>query len=84
MIPNQLADQMRTDVVRLKEAQERFLQAYHRLCDHFGGPDWQKKRGERVFHEVRTAIIPMMEQAGMDSRVIQGLCSLAEKHEMQV
>jgi len=79
MIPNELADQVRAEVKQMKEAQEKFLQTYQQLCLHDGGPEWKKGPTEVVFHHVRREIIPIMEQAGMDDRAVQALCSWAEK-----
>ena len=78
MIPNELADQVRAEVKQLKHVQEDFLQTYQRLCAHYGGPRWQKDYTEVVSHQVREGIIPIMEQAGMEHRAVQALCSWAE------
>jgi hypothetical protein len=83
MIPNELAQQIRDEVKRLKEGQDKFLQTYKRLCAHYGGADWQKEDVETVFHHVRKEIIPVMEQAGMESKQVQALCSWAAKLVME-
>ena len=82
MLTNELAEETRQRVQRLKEVQGAFLQTYKKLCSHFGGPDWQKKKMEMVFHRVRQEIVPLMEQAGMDANEVQALCAWAEKNEM--
>jgi hypothetical protein len=82
MIPNELADQVRTEIKSLMEEQDRFLQTYERLCVHFGGPKWQKEGIEVIFHQVRREIIPIMEQVGMDHKAVQALCSWAERRAM--
>jgi hypothetical protein len=79
MIPKELAEQVRSEIKRLKEAQDAFLQTYQRLCVHHGGPNWQLKKSERVFHEVREDLIPIMEEYGMDPNAVQALCSSAER-----
>ncbi len=80
MTTQALTDQVRAEVQRLKEVQEQFLQTYRQLCLHHGGPDWTKKAPtEMVFHYVRRQVIPIMEEAGMDHRAVQALCSWAEK-----
>lgn len=79
MLPKELNEQTGAHVKRLKEAQDDFLQTYRELCVHCGGPQWQKEQSEMVFHRVRTEIIPMMEQAGMDHQAVQALCSWAER-----
>jgi hypothetical protein len=79
MIPRELAEQVRMEVERLNEVQDKFLQTYKRLCVHYGGPKWQKAELETVFHHVRVEIIPIMEQIGMDHKTVQALCSWAEK-----
>ena len=83
MIPNDLAEQVRTEVQSLKNAQDQFLQTYKRLCVHYGGAEWQKKKIDRTFHEVRREIIPIMDQAGLEQQAIQALCSWAEKLALQ-
>jgi len=83
MIPNELADQARAEVGRLKDMQDRFLQTYKQLCVHFGGPGWQKKKIDLVFHQVRLEVVPIMEQAGLDHAGVQALCSWAEKLALQ-
>jgi hypothetical protein len=79
MITKELAEQVRTEVKHLKEAQERFLQTYKRLCVHYGGAEWRKDDLEVIFHRVRKEVIPIMEQAGMEDKAVQALCSWAEK-----
>ena len=81
MIPQDLAQQVRSQVKRLKAVQDEFLQTYRQLCVHYGGPEWPKKKVEMVLHRVRSEIIPIMEEAGMDDRSIQALCSWAERQE---
>ena len=84
MIPSELAEQVRAEVKLLKERQDRFLQNYKRLCVHYGGPKWRSEEDiESVFHYVRKEIIPVMEQAGMDSKQVQALCSWAAKLVME-
>jgi hypothetical protein len=83
MIPQELADQVRSQVQSLKQVQDQFLQTYKRLCVHFGGAEWQKKKIDRTFHEVRREVIPIMEQAGLEHAGIQALCSWAEKLALQ-
>jgi hypothetical protein len=78
MIPNELAEQVRLEIKRLKDVVEDFLQTYKRLCLHHGGPDGLRKDSELVFHRVRADIIPLMEQLGMDHPSVQALCSWAE------
>jgi hypothetical protein len=82
MLTNELAQEARQGVQRLKEVHDAFLQTYKKLCMHFGGADWQKKKLEMVFHRVRQEIVPLMEQAGMDPKEVQALCAWAEKHEV--
>jgi hypothetical protein len=77
MIPEELAEQVRAEVKQLKQVQDQFLQTYKQLCAHFGGPEWRKTE-EMVFHRVRREVIPSMEQAGLDPKAIQALCSWAE------
>jgi hypothetical protein len=79
MIPNELAEQVRLEIKRLKDVTEDFLQTYQRLCIHHGGADWMRKESELVFHRVRSDIIPIMEQLGMDQASVQALCSWAER-----
>jgi hypothetical protein len=79
MIPKELAEQVRTEVKRVKEEQGKFLQTFKRLCAHIGGHEWEKGRFEIVFHQVRQQVIPHMEQAGMDHEQVQALCAWAEK-----
>jgi hypothetical protein len=78
MITQDLTEQLRLEVKRLKEVQEQFLVTYTRLCVHHGGEKWREKEIERVFHHVRKEIIPIMEQAGMEPKAVQALCSWAE------
>jgi hypothetical protein len=82
MITQELTDQVRTEVKRLKEVQDQFLRTYKRYCDHFGGPGWRKDM-EEVFHRVRQEVIPIMEEADMDHKAVQALCAWAEKLLMQ-
>jgi hypothetical protein len=82
MIPKELADQVRAEAHALKEAGDRFLQTYARLCDHHGGPGWQRGQTEVVFHQVRREVIPILQQAGMTDKSVQALCSWAEKMVM--
>jgi hypothetical protein len=56
---------------------------YSKLCAHYGGADWQKKKIEMVLHRVREEIVPIMEQAGMDPKEVQALCAWAEKNAMR-
>lgn len=80
MVPNELAEQVKTKVKRLTEAGGEFLQAYERLCAHCGGADWQKKDElEHVFYQVRREVVPLMQQAGVDPKDIDALCSWAAK-----
>jgi hypothetical protein len=83
MIPTDLADQVRSEVERLKAVQADFLQTYTRLCVHYGGDGWPRNKVEMVFHRVRQEIIPVMEQLGMDPRSVQALCSWAEREEIK-
>jgi hypothetical protein len=83
MIPRELADQVRAEVKQLKQVQEDFLQTYLKLCAHYGGPRWHKDYTEVVSHQIRLEIIPIMEQAGMEPRAVQALCSWAETVAMQ-
>ena len=84
MIPNEFAEQLRAEVKLLKEGQDKFLQTYKRLCAHFSGAEWrQEKDIESVFYHVRKEIIPFMEQAGMESKQVQALCSWAAKLAME-
>ena len=48
MITQELTDQVRTEIKRLKEVQDQFLQTYKRYCDHFGGPGWRKEPSDGV------------------------------------
>ena len=79
MIPNELAEQVRSEIKRLKDAQDDFLKTYQRLCIHHGGQEWQRAESEMVFHRVRGEVIPIMEQLGMDHQSVQALCSWAER-----
>ena len=79
MITKELAEQVRADVKLFTEVQGKFLQTYKQLCLHHGGPEWKKKHIDKVFHEVRDEVIPIMEQLGMDPHAVQALCSWAEK-----
>ena len=81
MIPQDLAQQVRSQVKRLKGVQDEFLQTYRQLCKLYGGPEWPKKKVEMVLHRVREEIIPVMEEAGMDDKSVQALCSWAERQE---
>jgi hypothetical protein len=83
MLTQDLASEVRADVTSLKGAQDKFLQTYRRLCRHYGGADWPKKKIEMVFHHVRQEIVPIMQAAGMDAKSVEGLCSWAEKQEMK-
>ncbi len=82
MVSSQLAEQVRSEVKRLKAVQDEFLQTYKRLCVENGGPNWPREGIEMVFHRVRKEIIPIMEQAGMEHQAVQALCSWAEKLAM--
>jgi hypothetical protein len=83
MIAQELTDQLRTEIKRLKESQDKFVPIYKQLCVHHGGPNWQKQEIEMVFHRVRGEVIPIMQQAGLDPKSSQALCSWAEKLLMQ-
>jgi hypothetical protein len=83
MIPRELAEQVRSEVQRLKAVQDEFLQTYKQVCVHHGGPEWPKKKVEFVLHRVREEIIPIMEATGMDPKSVQALCSWAERQEMK-
>jgi hypothetical protein len=84
MIPRDLAEQVRAEVKLLKEGQDKFLQTYKQLCVLYGGPEWRKEEDiESVFHHVRKEIIPLMEQAGMENKQVQALCSWAAKLVME-
>ncbi|HWG47864.1 MAG TPA: hypothetical protein VN688_34185 [Gemmataceae bacterium] len=82
MVPNELVEQVRTEVKRLNEVQADFLQTYKQLCLHYGGPQWQEEGIEGVFHNVRKEIIPIMRQSGMDAKDLDALCSWAAKRLM--
>ena len=75
----ELADQVRMDVKDLKAVQDRFLQTYKRILVQCGGPEWRKFESETLQHFVRAAIIPIMEQEGMDAKSVQALCGWAER-----
>jgi hypothetical protein len=83
MLTQALADEVRDDVRRLKETQDKFLETYDKLCAHYGKPNWRQGKVEMVFHSVRREIVPIMEQSGMDAREVQALCAWAEKNEMR-
>jgi len=83
MITQELTDQARTEVKRLKEVQDQFLQTYKRCCALFSGSERPKANIEMVFHRVREELIPIMEGAGMDPRAVQALCAWAEKLLME-
>jgi hypothetical protein len=78
MIPNEVTEQLRSELKRLKDAQAAFLQTYERLCIHHGGPAWLQKKTEMVLHRVRSDVIPVMKQLGMDDQSVEALCSWAE------
>lgn len=78
MIPNELAEQLRKEGKHLKEAQEAFLATFERLCNLHGGATGLRKKSEMVFHRVRSDVIPVMEQLGMDHRSVEALCTWAE------
>jgi hypothetical protein len=82
MIPKALAEQLRSEVKSLKEVQDRFLQTYKQVCADCGGPEWRKKDTEMVCHHAREAVIPILEQEGMDPKDVQALCSWAERHAL--
>ena len=79
MIPAELAEQVRSEVKRLKQAQDDFLQTYRALCIYHGGEQWQKEPSEMIFHRAREAVVPIMEELGMDHNTVQALCSWAEQ-----
>lgn len=84
MIPNELTEQLRAEVKLLKEGQDKFLQTYKRVCASLSGPDWRREKDiESVFYHVRKEVIPVMEQAGMESKQVQALCSWAAKLAME-
>ena len=83
VITKDLADQVRSEVRPLKAALEAFLNTYKKLCVQLGGPEWGKGKIELVFHNVRSEIIPIMEQAGMEGKQVQALCSWAAKLAME-
>jgi hypothetical protein len=80
MIPNELTEKLRANINSLKEVQDRFLETYKQVCAHYGGAEWRKKEAELISHQARMAIVPLLEQAGMDQKGIQALCSWAERH----
>jgi hypothetical protein len=79
MMTKELAEQVRAEVKLFMEVQDKFLQTYKQLCLHHGGPEWKKKHIDKVFHQVRDDVIPIMEQLGMDHKAMQALCSWAEQ-----
>lgn len=78
MITKELTDQLKMEVKILKAEQDKFLQTYKLLCIHNGGPEWKKGHIETVLHHVRKEVIPVMEQAGMEAKSVEALCSWAE------
>ncbi len=78
MITQELTDQVRTEIKRLNEVQDQFLETYKRYCDHFGDPNWRKDM-EMVFHRVRKEVTPIADEVGMDPKAVQALCSWAER-----
>lgn len=78
MIPDELAEHMRSRIQCLKEAQGAFMETLERLCEYHGGPNGLRKKSEMVFHRVRCDIVPIMEKLGMDQRSIEALCTWAE------
>jgi hypothetical protein len=83
MITKELAEKVRSEVRQLKSVQDEFLQTYKQLCVHLGGREWGKGKIELVFHRVRSEIIPIMEEVGMDQKSVQALCSWAERQDMR-
>jgi hypothetical protein len=79
MMTKELAEQVRAEVKQFVEVQGKFLQTYKQLCLQHGGQEWKKKHIDKVFHQVRDEVIPIMEQLGMDPNAVQALCSWAEK-----
>jgi hypothetical protein len=79
MLPKELAEQVRAEVKGLKEAQDKFLRTYKQIVVHYGGAEWRRMESETLQHHVRQAIIPVMEQEGMEAKAIQALCSWAER-----
>jgi hypothetical protein len=79
MMTKELAEQVRAEVKLFTEVQDKFLQTYQQLCLHHGGPEWKKKHIDKVFHQVRDEVIPIMEELGMDHNAVQALCAWAEK-----
>jgi hypothetical protein len=81
MLTKELTDQVQSEIKRLKDAQDTFLQTYDRLCARQGGlgrkPD--NSDSETVFQTVRGEVIPIMEQLGMDHQTVQALCTWAER-----
>jgi hypothetical protein len=80
MIPKELADQVREEIKSLKEVHDKFSETYKQICVHYGGSDWRRRELETLFHQVRTVIIPIMENEGMSNKAVQALCSWAERH----
>lgn len=80
MIPKPLADQVHSQLMRFKAAQDEFLQTYQHLCARHGGLERQPDNSdcETVFGRVRTEVIPIMEQVGLDKQAVQRLCAWAE------
>jgi hypothetical protein len=78
MVPDEFAAQLRSEVQRLKEAQEAFLKTFQRLCEYHGGPTGLRKKSEMVFTRVRGDIIPVMNELGMDQESVQAMCAWAE------
>ncbi len=83
MLTPEFAAQVRAEVEHLKTGQDRFLETYRRLCAHYGGSKWPKADIEMVLHRVRSEVIPIMEEVGMDQNAVQALCSWAEKLVLQ-
>jgi hypothetical protein len=79
MMTKELTDQLRAEVVQLKAVADKFLRTYRQLCLQHGGPQWNGKDAEVVFRHVRGEIIPIMEEADMDPKSVQALCSWAER-----
>jgi hypothetical protein len=79
MMTKDLAEQVRAEVKLFMEVQDKFLQTYKQLCLQHGGPEWKKKHIDKVFHQVRDEVIPIMEQLGMEHKAVQALCSWAEQ-----
>jgi hypothetical protein len=83
MLKTEIADQVRAEVRQMKQAGEQFLETYRQLCAAHGAPKWPSGNIEMVFHRVRSEIIPVMEEAGMDANSVESLCTWAEKRVMQ-